>query len=143
MKKIILVLAAIFCFSSTVQAQDYDRSIGLRLGYPAGISYKQFFSDLGAFEIIGSGRKGGYQLTVLIEGHQPIFGSNMTFLYGGGGHIGVLDKSLNVGADGIAGLEYVFRAPVAVTIDINPSLLFWDGGVDFFVGGGLTIRYLF
>ena len=61
MKKLTILLLLVFsCLYTTVQAQDYKSAIGLRLGYPWSISYKQFLNDRGAFEVFGGMRGSTY-----------------------------------------------------------------------------------
>ena len=50
MKKLFFTLAIMFaCFAAFSQA-NYKSAIGLRLGYPASISFKTFVNEKGAFE---------------------------------------------------------------------------------------------
>jgi len=58
------LIISLVCFFSTVHAQKYDQGVGLRLGDPYGITYKSYFNNNAAVElIIGStsaNRHGSY-----------------------------------------------------------------------------------
>ena len=153
MKKLIILSAFLFSFLY-VQSQEYENSVGLRIGPSNGITLKHFFSTNDAVEGILSIRYRGFNITGLYERHQPIFDTDgMYFLYGVGGHIGFYDNhpwsdspnSLTViGIDGILGLEYVFKEiPFNVSLDWKPGLNFvgysgfWSDEV------ALSIRYIF
>ncbi len=130
-----------------VQAQQYDRSAGVRLGGSSGLTYKKFIIDEQAVEAIVSSRKNGVQLTVMYLIHQPMhvsFNENFYFYYGVGGHIGsekhggidkvlsnsdpttfdYVDKNyLTMGIDGMFGLEYrMLSVPITLSLDMKPYI---------------------
>lgn len=126
---------------SFLQAQPYNGAIGGRLGFPAGLSYKQFLSNKWALEAIGGIYLGkGFNLTGLAEGHAEVFNENVLFMYGLGGHIGSYDEKLDVGPDGIIGLEFILNAPISIGFDYKPALTI--PSFKFINGGGLTFRYI-
>lgn len=141
-----IVMLFTFCFAQ-VQAQQYDRSAGIRLGGSSGLTFKKFIIDEQAIEVIVSNRKSGVQLTGLFLMHQPMhvsFNDNFYFYYGVGGHIGVeehdnLDKILSssdpndflyeeksyltLGIDGMIGIEYrMLSVPITFSLDLKPYL---------------------
>lgn len=167
MKKIILITLATLVLSvPVIKAQDYKNALGLRAGFPSGITFKHFFSGDAALEII-AGRSWGYRgfiLTGLYEKHKQAFNvSGLYWFYGGGAHIGSFDgyyynyghrnknyyygyyydRVLAIGIDGILGIEYkISDAPFTIGLDLKPSfdiVPFGYGDID----GALTVRYTF
>ena len=141
------------------QAQDYNKAIGLRFGYPNAISGKMFINDNAALEgILGfrSFSSTSYiSITALYQIHKPI-GSvdGLSWFYGGGANLYLYsfkssfsgDKSSNlaIGIAGSLGLDYKFDGiPVNLSLDWLPifSLTGYDNG---FVGDSfaLTARYV-
>ena len=142
-------------FTSAAQ-QKYQTAIGLRGGYPSGVTLKQFLSKDSAAEGILSFGWGGIGVTGLFQLHNTVPDlPGVVWYYGLGAHFataksdqnspfaGGLGGELYLGADGIIGLEYVFeKAPISVSLDILPLLnLVNDFGVWF--NTGLSLRYAF
>lgn len=149
MKKVVLLLSFIGIVSLS-SAQKYDFAVGLRLGYPYGITGKLFLSESLAADV-----------TLLSNGHylgavgllelqkkstsQP----NWDWYYGAGAHatLDLFDGTgMSVGLDGIVGAEYVFKdMPLAISFDWIPSFNLikpeGDGGFIFWQFG-VGIRYL-
>ena len=148
MKKFLFVM--LFALASTLgtSAQSYDNAIGLRIGYPTSVTYKHFFNDTWAFEVMaGTFFSNGFDLTAVVANHHEIFVSDFNLYYGFGGHIGTyrnVEKKtkLNLGADGIFGFEYTFSAPVCFGFDFKPSIGFVGGKLRWIPGGGLNFRYI-
>lgn len=141
----LLALSGIFVYS-----QDYDQSIGLRLGLTNGIAYKASLDGVSAIEVIGSFKSRETTLTGLYEIHFYSFDINNLYLVAGvGGHMGVVaprtgTSYLVIGVDGIVGIEYALpRGPFAFTLDVKPALnLIGRNTLD--IGWlGLTARYTF
>jgi hypothetical protein len=137
-------------------AQDYVSGIGLRGGFASGITFKHFYAQGRAFEVIAQQRFRGFGLTGLLEWQQAIPNSTpgLDWFYGVGGHIGGYDSRypgvgeggdvLLIGVDAIIGLEYsIPDFPIALSVDWKPrfSLI----GSSRFVGdgGALSLRYTF
>jgi hypothetical protein len=127
---LMLVLAC-----SPGSSQDYHTAFGIKAGMAPGITAKHFLSTNGALEGIATFRWGGVNLTGLGEFHLPLFDTDgLNFYYGGGFHIGVWDtgkaldeagggQKLNLGIDGIVGIEYsFFDIPLSVGLDWKPNL---------------------
>lgn len=148
MKKLLLSACLLFALNTVLHAQAYQSGIGARLGFPAGLSYKQFTNRTLAIEgILGvngiGSPKFSYSLTLLAENHNEILIENLFVLYGLGGHLGSYDSKFEFGIDGIVGLEYVFRnAPIAFSFDFKPNLSIISN-VAFKSGGAFTLRYVF
>lgn len=165
MKKILLWLA-IFSFATTGKAFSqllddhdlYNSAIGVRLGIYPGISFKDFFSNVSAFELIGQTKYKGIIGVLLYEAHFQAFGvRRLHWLLGFGGHVGkfpagkladpdgeVYDREVyTFGIDGIFGLEYFFEtAPLTFGIDIKPFFDLVNPGPDV-IDAAVTIRYAF
>ncbi|MGH1433264.1 MAG: hypothetical protein ACRBG0_02275 [Lewinella sp.] len=169
MTRLRLFVLTIFCCSlafSSLQAQDYQKAIGLRLGYPVSISYKMFLGNsnnaLEAFVNYRSQKVFSYGWTRIGVGgayqvHNPISSvDGLQWYYGGGAAIyfwsydndfsGFEDEAnLSLGIQGYLGLDYKFAgAPVNLSLDWVPTFYisgYGDGfGAD---NGALTIRYTF
>jgi hypothetical protein len=155
MKKLSLMLFMLFsvyCF-----AQDYQTGIGLRGGYTSGITFKHFISEAHAFEVIVGSRWRGVNITGLYEFHRPAFEvEGLNWFYGGGAHIGVFrgysggpwdnfrgEQFMQVGVDGIVGLEYkIPPIPISLSFDIKPMLSLYRH-TGFFFDSAFSARYVF
>ena len=158
MKKIFLTVIMAVGFIALASAQDYRTGIGLRAGYPAGLTIKHFISNSTALEGLLSTRWRGFVITGLFESHRQFADvQNLNWYYGFGAHIGFWNGSYNynywgdpgesytvVGIDGILGLEYNFEEfPVNIGLDWKPAFNiigyqgFWGDGAAF------SIRYIF
>ena len=156
MKKSFIVIVCILFLGLSLNAQDYKTSLGLRAGYPYGLTIKHFLNEYNAVEGILASNYGGFVATVLFEnehwtGHYPGF----NWYWGLGAHVGFWDAGANryihstytgavVGIDGVLGLEYTFdEIPLNLALDILPSLNLLGttgyGGIY----SALSIRYVF
>jgi hypothetical protein len=160
MKKTLLVitlLATLIVPSAAQQESPYDRALGVRLGWMAGVNYKSFFREDFAYEVILGAYYRGVIATSLIEYYLPIGGPTGLYCYVGAGlHSGYIngyyyrgpkgfyDKHrFSLGLDAVVALEYKFQQlPIAVSVDFKPFYDFvtlpafpWDGGI--------SVRYTF
>ena len=73
MKKIVLLFSMLFvlAISSQLKAQDYNNAIGLRLGYPFGVTFKHFFSESNAIDLFVGTRYSGLTFGANYEIHKP------------------------------------------------------------------------
>ncbi|HKJ41071.1 MAG TPA: hypothetical protein VKA27_03210, partial [Sunxiuqinia sp.] len=120
MKKLLLGFLFLTIVAFHANAQAYETGIGLRGGFSNGLTVKHFISETNALEGILSTRWRGFNVTGLYEVHQSPFAvEELSWYYGGGGHIGFWDGSYAswahdnssytvIGIDGILGLEYSF-----------------------------------
>lgn len=154
MKKLAIIVFAFFILGFSAEAQDYRTGIGLRAGFPYGLTVKHFLNETNALEGILASSWGGFVLTGLYEnehwtGEYP----GLNWFWGFGAHIGFWDNNnyINdtnvgsvIGADFIVGLEYTFdEIPLNLSLDVMPSVNLigytgWGG-----IHGGLSIRYVF
>ena len=170
MKKIIsyaFILAAFLLLSKQSKAQNaessdsYKTAIGLKFGgYENGISIKYFTTNDIALEGILGFRDHGVVISGLYEIHQEAFNVHeLRFYYGAGAHIGAesagvyqtfdgINETYNsshilLGVDGVIGLEYMIpRAPVAISLDLNPRAELATGPF-FDLAPGLGLKYTF
>lgn len=154
MKRTILILFSAFIIGSALNAQDYKTSLGLRAGFPYGVTVKHFLNETNALEGILASSWGGFVVTGLYEnehwtGQYP----GLNWFWGFGAHIGFWDSNNYIddpdvgsvlGADFVLGMEYTFdEIPLNLSIDVMPSVNLigyqgWGG-----IHGGLSIRYVF
>jgi len=169
-----LILTGLFTLlvfsTEPAQAQQYDRSGGVRLGGSSGLTFKKFIVNEQAIEAIVSNRENGIQLTVMYLMHQPMnvsFNDNFFFYYGVGGHVGSenhggIDKELSntdptnfnyaeksyltMGIDGMIGIEYrMLNVPITLSLDLKPYLNylgFKKVKADFW-DASIAIKYVF
>lgn len=157
MKKLFLVIAIALSASFSF-AQDYQTAVGVRGGFPAGLTVKHFLSGDLAVEGLLHSRWGGFGVTGLLEKHAKAFDvDGLNWYYGGGGHIGFYtwrknspwDDEFNgttmvIGVDGILGLEYNIGAiPINISVDWKPTVNFVGLSGPYFDNGALSVRYTF
>lgn len=153
MKKMVLLVAMATIFGVGVaQAQsmssggsDYTTALGIRIGYPFGVSLKHFVAPHGAVEgILGFGY--GFNLTALYEYHGDISGASGLKWYAGGGlsFYSWRNYGGSLGVVGILGLDYkIPSAPIDLSLDWMPGVYFTGFNGFEAGGGGLGIRYTF
>jgi hypothetical protein len=155
MKKLVILLMLLWggkCLAGDellrtrlVGSSTYKAGIGLRGGFASGITFKYFFDDHSAIEVIATpGYRKGTWITGLYEYHVEAFGiSGLNWYYGGGGHFGALGSSAAVGIDGILGLEYkIFEVPFTLGVDVKPMLNF-NYTPALLVDGAFSLRFAF
>lgn len=174
MKKLLaLSLLLMLCMTPQLRAQDttaayspnmlYKNALGVRLGVAPGITFKHFFNDQNAVEILlHTGlRYRGFLLTGLFERHQQLLDvEGLKWYYGGGVHIGIYNHNRwswidqrtgryrtydypGGGIDGIIGIEYLIQqAPFVIGLDLKPMLEFFPR-FDYEYGSALSVRYTF
>ena len=139
MKKIIsisLFIAAVV-FTNSASAQAYKTGIGVRLSSAQAmvnnsISLKHFLNEKAAIEVLFSF---GDPLAIgaLYEVHKPFSSEGLQWFYGGGGYLGFVkswnpnknrnETDVNVGAQGVIGLDYKFaNLPLNLSLDWKPEL---------------------
>jgi hypothetical protein len=151
MKKITLLFSMLFvmAIASNLKAQDYNSAIGLRLGYPFGVTYKTFLNETGALDLFAGTRYSGFTIGAMYQVHSPISDVAGLQWYWGGGvlasfysyYSGANDTS--IGINGVVGLDYTFAdAPFNLSLDIMPAFLFGGFYDGFEIWGGLSARYV-
>jgi hypothetical protein len=159
----LILLSFLIC---ELHAQNYTRDCGLRFSDNFSGSYRQFFDEQEALEVMLTAGKRGLSLSVLKEYTQPAFGKfseNIQFVYGFGAHAGfryddryrVLNRTYDLnenrfmplfGIDGYLAFEYMIRKfPVIIGIDFKPY--FEYSNIQIFSvnlsGFGLSMKYRF
>ncbi len=132
-------------------------SIGIRVGSPLGITFKQFVAPkIGIEGIAGFAPLG---ISGLYEIHSDVPNiEGLKLFYGPGGHLNIYTSkrrctiweckenpgALGLGVDGIIGAEYKLpNISFTLTLDIKPSIEATTSGKFFFdFGIGLSIRYI-
>ncbi len=139
MKKVMffsLFIAAIG-FTTTVSAQAYKTGIGVRLSSSQAmvnnsITLKHFLNERAAIEALFSFGD-PLALGALYEIHKPFSTEGLQWFYGGGGYLGFVkswnpnkqknETDVNVGAQGVLGLDYKFvNLPLNISLDWKPEL---------------------
>ncbi len=138
MKKVIVSLfIAVLAFAGTASAQSYKTGIGVRLSSAQAmvnnsITLKHFLNERSAIEALFSF---GDPLAIgaLYEIHKPFSTEGLQWFYGGGGYLGFVkswnpnklknETDVNVGAQGVIGLDYKFvNLPLNLSLDWKPEL---------------------
>lgn len=124
MKNIYALIVFMF-FGVCTFAQNYTRDAGIRMGEGVLMTYRQFFDENEAFEIMAGFANRGFRITALREYFHPVAADksdNLKLIYGYGIHAGVTYTnkfrvlhrvyyhnwkwSPQFGINGIVGLEY-------------------------------------
>ena len=161
MRIFLLFMLAGLLLSGKLLAQDggqYKDALGVRIGIYPGVSYKHFFSNVTAFELLAQAKHKGVIGTLLYQAHWQAFGSErLRWILGFGGHVGSFGAGeledpdgepyekdvITLGVDAILGVEYFFEdAPLTFGLDLKPFADLVNPGPDFF-DAALTIRYAF
>ena len=152
-KKILFVIVlAILCFSERGYSQYYSSAVGARLGNASGLTGKILMSKRTYLEGIFTARWDGFNITALVEIAQPLPDTpGLNWYYGAGANIGFWDdpndsednSELNVGADGILGMEYTFDdLPINIAIDWKPYFIIITNPRFEFDEFALSVRYV-
>jgi len=155
MRKVVLFSAILFLSvagmtqNKTTNSSSYTNALGVKVWDGGGITFKHFFNEKNAGELIGYFWSHGMRITGLYEIHGDIDGAGgLKWYIGPGAHIGFYNTKYGgnsfAGIDGVLGLDYKFKgAPINMSLDWQPSFEFGDNRG--FVGswGGLGIRYTF
>ncbi len=159
--KTFLVLAIVAVSFGSLQAQDYNKAVGVKLGYGLLGSYKQFLNESSAFEVFGGFRWSGIAVGGFYQIHKDIESvEGLRWFYGGGASFSTWDYggiySSNYSELALLldiGLEYTFDdLPLNISADYAPGFVVFDtydndlfgGSLNRFRGGygALTVRYI-
>lgn len=154
----IVLAAVLFVFIPSIAlAQDYSTGIGVRGGIFSGISYKKFVSPANAFEIAVALHRRGPYIAGMYQIHANAFDApGLNWYYGPGANIGFYEGRYSgpwfdnddrsyvvIGINGVLGLEYkIEEIPITIGADIIPALNITDH-FGLWIGGGITLRYVF
>lgn len=134
-------------------AQEYNFGIGIRGGFPNGITAKGMipFKKIGIEGVFGDRGNGKNSLMLMAEFHNkfaPNRMEGMFWYFGAGPHLGFstkkdyADSGTDYGLIFVGGFEFQFpRAPFVMGIDYIPMLNFRDEVLDH--NGGAFFRYVF
>lgn len=158
--KILLPIFLFLTFSFfSLNAQDYNTSIGGKVGYGLVASYKKFLNESAAIDLFGGLRWGnGIALGAYYEKHTPIDAlDRLQWYWGFGGSFTTWSYNFarsnyyEVGASGVLGLDYSFDDyPLNLSLDWAPTIVLLSnydtsfGSLGIFRGGygALSIRYI-
>lgn len=134
MKKfLILAVALLTIGAGSVHAQRtgngqgfYNRAIGINLGLPFGVNYKQFLANRDALEFSLGYVNSGVMFTALYQYHVNLV-ENFNMYVGGGVNVGLVGLShrtqFALGIDPTVGFEYKFsEAPIVLALDYAPQI---------------------
>lgn len=147
MKTILLLLIC-----TAVYSQGHI-STGLRFSPAVGLSIKVNTTNSNSQEYLLTQFGRGLTGTFLFEKHYNSFSSaSWRWFWGLGGHLGATsiheknkqaDTKIDVGGDGIIGLEYTFRKiPLNSSVDWKPKLDILYGTESSITRFGLSTRYI-
>ncbi|MBK7571631.1 MAG: hypothetical protein IPI10_08420 [Bacteroidetes bacterium] len=165
MKKLLLLFALV-SMTITMNAQEYQTGLGLRLGgINRGITVKHFTGSNTAIEGILGFARHSISITALWEKHYPFpTAPGLSWYWGVGGHVGFFqgdytygyyhankhdydfynenyDNRFYLGADFILGLEYKFKdVPISLGLDVKPQIDIIPGLYTYF-DGALSVRF--
>jgi len=142
----ITVILGILVLATTMSAQPYEHSAGIRAGYTSGIYYKGFFLHrMNAIEVGVGYNQHGINISGLFLVHKELFGDEQWLAYFGGGlYGGEWDEEFSIGITAVGGVEYTLRkTPLNFGLDWRPMLnAYRTFGYDL-LDFGLTVRYRF
>ena len=144
--KHLFITIILFVAASTLMAQKFERSVGVRLGYSNGIFFDIQNKDLSSYRFMVNWRDGGRQVTAMRYFHRyklDKLPKYLSFYYGYGIHAGYSKwdqykqdmehgyyweevSAPVVGLDALIGISYdLERLPLSVTCDAKPFFDFW------------------
>ena len=150
MKKFLLAIVAMLCVAG-VSAQNYNNSIGLRIGYGAELQYERHFSaenyleaNLGLYGFANELNVNATYNWNLVEWDWTPNAGTWFLSAGVGGSLAFAPKYFNVGVAGDVAFGIRFNKPVTLSLDYRPTIFFlhnaWGHG---FSGVALTCTYNF
>ncbi|MCP9770219.1 hypothetical protein EGI22_20125 [Lacihabitans sp. LS3-19] len=141
-----------FLFITISASAQYKYAVGARFDRTAGLTFKINKGRGPGAEILLNGFGNGLKATALAEWHEKAFSTGQwRWYYGFGGHMGVAsnyhkryydDNYIQVGADGILGLEHTFtEIPLNISLDWKPEFNFVNNTGLYLPNFGLSLRY--
>lgn len=152
MKKTMLIIIAVLGFATVAGAQP--RAIGLRSGWGLDFSYEhtlkgpnfaEFEVGLDGYAFDAFHADAIYNFMIATPDWTPV---GTWGIYAGPGVSAYMWPSESVFYGGIlgnVGLEYKFKFPLQLSVDVRPRIMFGNGGVwtDGIFYGGVSARYYF
>ena len=158
--KLRLTLLFILLISSinSINAQEYKRALGLRLGYPFSVNGKLFLNQSKAIEgnlaFYSNSSYSQSSIGLALQVHRPLSTDELdgfNWYYGGGVLVGSWnyrwqsdDPNYFYGLQGFLGIEYTFKdVPLNMALDWSPVFSI-NGYAGFFrfQRGALILRYV-
>ena len=158
--RLLLLVLVFFTAATVAHAQQYDRAIGLRFGYPLSVSYKKFINSNDAIELYAGYRGWRRYRAFSLNGAYQIHRDfpdvrGLQWYYGGGAGIQLWEYdfydrgSATVSLSGYLGLEFLIPdVPLTLSVDWRPTIYLGtqrdDGFHNFSLSSGaLAVRYIF
>ena len=144
MKKVIAILVAILAFTAVANAQS--RALGIRATYGGELSYQHYMGSSSFLEAdLGFALHDGFVLTGIYD---FILGQSggFSFYAGPGAQLAFWDtpdySGIGLGIAGQLVVEYVFPAPIGISLDWRQRFDFIHGGFGY-SSVALSLRYMF
>ncbi|MBQ9547893.1 MAG: hypothetical protein IJV01_01880 [Bacteroidales bacterium] len=140
MKKILAIAISLLAFAAVANAQP--RTIGIRAGYGAQLSYQHTMGGENFLEVNAGWSAnavaftGTYDFILANEG-------NFNFYAGPGAYVGLANSDLFLGVAGQLGVEYNFDIPLTLSLDWIPVFNLIPGTAFGWQSIALGIRYRF
>ncbi len=158
MKKLSILLVAVIASVAVANAQNYDKAIGLRVGYGGSIDFKWNLTETNSWNFnLSVPAFRGFSATAAYQWNWPlgdagIGGQGFNAYVGPSAGVGYLGLAgyrgvmLGIGAHG--GIEYKFNVPFALAIDCKPMVTYITGDYTGIWANGLAdlalvLRYTF
>ena len=124
--------------------------VGIVLGEPMGLSFKQWIDDTNALDAAAAwsfGNDAAFHVHVDYLYHRPVHAESdvggFLFYFGIGGRFKAVKDEGRIGVRAPLGLDYVFSdAPMDLFFEVAP-ILDLAPGTEFRVNGGMGIRYFY
>ena len=144
MKRILAIIIVSLAFATAASAQS--RALGIRATYGGELSYQHYMGSSNFLEAdLGFALHDGFVLTGIYD---FILGQSggFSFYAGPGAQLAFWDtpdySGIGLGIAGQLGVEYVFPAPIGVSLDWRPRFDFIHGGFGY-SSVALSLRYMF
>lgn len=140
----LLISLFLFLGGKEMAAQNYNHAFGIRGGVGATLTYKKFFGEHIAMELLaGRYNFDNWGASGMVLYHQELSKNGRLLWYVGGGPYVQPREGVNAfGLAGAIGLDLYFDSvPINLTLDFLPQLQFKGGGF-LHSGGGLGLRYI-
>ena len=158
--RLFFALILLLTLSTLSYAQQYDRAIGVRFGYPLSVSYKKFINSTDAIELYAGWRGWRRYRAFSLNGAYQIHRDfpdvrGLQWYYGGGAGLQLWDYdfydrgSATVSLSGYLGLEYLIPdLPLTISVDWRPTIYLGTQRDDNFhnlsiPSGAVAVRYIF
>ena len=149
MKKVFLLLALTAGLTTSLNAQNLSKAIGLRAGWGAELSYQHPVSTSNRIELdLGLNFLDGTHGIFAVGIYQWVWdlsrlAPGFNWYAGAGPAVGLYTSSFAVGAVGQVGIEYKFKIPLQVSLDYRPGYIFVSDAWPIYDAVCAGVRYTF